>query len=47
MSRTLLRSSQALQVLLRHIENIYLSQAGLHKTNHLEAQVTNSLLCLR
>ncbi len=47
MSRTLLRSSQAMQVLLRHIENIYLSQAALHKTNHLKPLVTNSPLCLQ
>src|SRR5260370_35181647 len=47
MSRTLLRSSQALQVLLRHIENIYLSQAALHKTNNLKPLVTNSPLCLQ
>src|SRR5216684_828337 len=36
---------QALQVLLRHIENIYLSQAGLQKKNHLVAGITNSTLC--
>jgi TolB-like protein/DNA-binding winged helix-turn-helix (wHTH) protein/Tfp pilus assembly protein PilF len=32
---------------LRHIENVYLSQAGLLKTNHLDSWVTNSTLCLR
>src|ERR1700747_3627992 len=36
---------QALQVLLRHIENIYLSQAGSQKTNHLGAGITNPTLC--
>jgi TolB-like protein/DNA-binding winged helix-turn-helix (wHTH) protein/Tfp pilus assembly protein PilF len=41
MSRTLLPRPQVLQVLLPHIENTYLSQAGLHKTNHLELWVTN------
>jgi len=45
MNRTLLPRAQALQVLLRHIENIYLSQAGIHKTNNLEALITNSRLC--
>lgn len=45
MGRTVLPSAQALQVLLRHIENIYLSQAGMQKTNYLEGPITNSLLC--
>ncbi len=41
----MLPAPQALQVLLRHIENIYLSQAGQLRTKHLEAYITNSPLC--
>jgi hypothetical protein len=41
MSRTVLPLSQALQVLLRHIESIYLSHATLNKMNHLEARITH------
>src|SRR5260370_4237234 len=45
MKRTLLLPPQALQVLLRHIENIYLSQAVFNKTSDLDSRITNSPLC--
>ncbi len=44
MSCTVLPLPQALQVLLRHIENIYLSHADLNKMGHLEARITHLLL---
>jgi hypothetical protein len=44
MNRTVPPLPQALQVVLRHIRNIYLSQGFLNKINHLAAEVTRSPL---